>query len=60
MKKKILNEQSEAANSGPNDSEKSAEYVRFENAAKILFRYDPGQAKKARKVKVPRKKPKDS
>ena len=50
---KTPNEQSEVKNSEPPDSEKSSDYVRFENAAKIVFRYDPERAKKK---SVPKKK----
>jgi hypothetical protein len=54
MMEKTPNERSEPTHSGPNDSEKSSDYVRFENAAKIVFRYDPERAK--RKAKVPKAK----
>ena len=39
-------EQNEVENSGQSGSEKSAEYVKFENAAKIVFRYDPKRVRK--------------
>jgi len=58
MMKKTPKEQDGQKNSGPNDSEKSSDYVRFENAAKIVFRYEPERVK--RKAKVSKKKPKDS
>jgi hypothetical protein len=64
MKKKTANEQSEAANSGPNDSEKTSDYVRFENAVRAILHQDPKEAARIRKMKVPKdpeaKKPKGS
>jgi hypothetical protein len=53
MMEKTPNEQSEPKNLGPNDSEKSIEYVRFENAVRAILHQDPKEAARIRKMKVP-------